>query len=166
MKRLLCLTLAFLMLIWLPACVSSGDTPVSFCYLRGDFTLGEIDSVLAYEQRDTAGRQDALDYLLGIYLNGPLDDKLVSPFPAGTHLVDYQMQGQTLVLEISREFFSLEGIRLTLEASCLAFTCFQLTDAETVQITCRNEIPIVLSRESMTLVDDSMSPDALTEPGA
>lgn len=155
MKRIFCLILALAVLVLLPACDDSGEEAVSFYYLRREFTMGQSDSVLASEPREFSGSRDTLDYLLGIYLNGPMDDNLISPFPEGTKLVQHRMEGDTLVLELSKEFSSLEGIRLTLAASCLATTCFHLTQAETVQITCGEDMPITLGRESLNLLDNS-----------
>lgn len=165
MKRILCLTLALALTACFFGCDSPGENAPSFCYLRMDYIPGQIDSVMAFEERDLSGHPQDIDYLLGVYLEGPLDDTLVSPFPDGTALVESIRENDTLTIELTKEFLTLDGIRLTLAASCLSSTCFHLTDVQTVQITCGDEMPVIINRDSLTLLDDSSTATEATQDG-
>lgn len=163
MKRILCLMLTLALTVCFFGCNSSDEHTAAFCYLRMEYIPGQIDSVMVFEKRDLSGHPQDIGYLLGIYLEGPMEDSLVSPFPVGTALVESIREKDTLTIELTKEFLALDGIRLTLAASCLASTCFRLTDVQTVQITCGDEAPVIINRDSLTLLDDS-STTAETPP--
>lgn len=165
MKRIACLMLTLTLTICFLGCDNSDADTISFCYLRGEYIPGQIDSVMVFEERDLSGHPQDIGYLLGIYLEGPLEDTLVSPFPDGTSLVEIIREKDTLTIELTKEFLTLDGIRLTLAASCLSSTCFHLTDVQTVQITCGDEAPVVISRDSLTLLDDSSTTTEMASDG-
>lgn len=161
MKNTLCLLLAAL-IFTLAGCGSSDGDSVSFCYLRGEFTYGAEDSVIVSEQREISSRSEDLNYLLNLYLAGPLEDAYRSPFPKGTRLQEISRDADTLHLWISEEFASLETVRMSLAGACLASTCFQLTDAAAVHIYSGepgSKPLIALTRESFTLLD-SLTPNS------
>lgn len=166
MKRLMCLILSLLLFAF-SGCQRQDDPSVCFYYLRSEYVYGVEDGVIASETRDIA-MQD-IGYLLELYLKGPQNETLVSPFPRNTRLISTHMQEGVLSLELSEEFTTLEDMDLTLAAGCIASTCFSLTDAQSVRITAvssRDEISIVLSRDSLTLVDDSMVSTEAAHPTA
>ena len=136
MKKFICLLLAALLCV--TGCDSSQDeTPgVLFYYLRKseDFVYGSADGVVTGEERDPSGYRNNLKYLITLYLQGPVDEKLQSPFPAGCKLVVLSQEEEELTLLLNSNFCTLKDMDLTLACVCLAKTCFSLTDAQRVRI--------------------------------
>ena len=78
------------------------------------------DSTVDSEQRTM--EVYTLQQLLDAYLAGPLSEDLASPFPAGTGLVSVDDGENGLELTMSGEFFTLQGVDLTIASCCLART--------------------------------------------
>lgn len=168
MKRLICMILIAVLLAVFPGCSEADGDSVSFYYLRTELSYGTEDGVIAPEARAVSGSHEDLTYLLRLYLEGPLTDMMTSPFPVGTQLISVELKEGTLLLELSGEFAALEGIDLTMAGACLASTCFALTDTEAVQITAgtsEDKTSITLSRNSLTLLDDSAASTEATDSG-
>lgn len=168
MKRLICMLLITALLAVFPGCSEADGDSVSFYYLRTELSYSTEDGVIAPEARAISGSREDLNYLLRLYLEGPLTDMMTSPFPVGTQLISVEQEDSSLLLELSGEFAALEGIDLTMAGACLASTCFALTDAEAVQITAgtpEDNISITLTRNSLTLLDDSAVGTEASEAG-
>lgn len=164
MKRILCLILAVALFGALVGChyKDGGEflEPVEFYYprLSEHFLYGAQDGVLASEMREASGHTDDLDYLIPMYLRGPQDEKLRSPFPEGCTLVDVRSGGNMLVVILSEEFTTLEGMELTLACAGLARTCFGLTDVQRIRIDSSSDsktFAITLEPDSILQLDDS-----------
>jgi len=116
MKRILCLMLAVLLVAGLLGChySDSGDIlePVEFFYPRksANFVYGSADGVITSEVREASGHMNDFPYLLSMYLRGPQDPALRSPFPAGCVLEEVRQEEDTLHVRLSEEFSSLEHI--------------------------------------------------------
>ena len=138
MKKMLCLLLSAVMLL-LPACGIGGQNNavmIPFYYLRDPdtFLYGSPDGVISFENRDISGHEAELNYLLMLYLKGPLDEGLESPFPDGSRLLQLIEKNGKLSITLNSSFATLKGMDLTLACVCLAKTCFSLTDAESIRI--------------------------------
>ena len=172
MKRTLCFLLALILL--LSGCsLSNGNVkdPVEFYYLR---TCGRpeenkvyfSEGPIASEIREASGRRDDLYYLLSMYMRGPLDPDLQSPFPAGSTVVKIWQEDQALHVVLNAIAANLEDLDLSLAVACLAQTCIALTDIEIVHIECRGIDNIVLFSTMVTdssfLLEDTVS--AFTTP--
>ena len=163
MKHLICLILTFLLLFF-SGCQREEDPSVQFFYRRAQYVYGSEDGVIASETRDISTRD--YGYLLRLYLKGPQNELLVSPFPANTRLISTHMDDGVLTVGLSEEFAALKNMDLSIAAACFASTCFDLTDAQTVRIIATStydEVSIVLSRESLTLIDSSAESSSATE---
>lgn len=164
MKRAFCITLVlFLLTLGCGCSFHDGiNTPVSFYYLRHaeDYTYGSPYGVIAPEQRECAGHEEDLLYLLTLYLRGPLDTQLYSPFPAQCRIVELYQENDKLHLTLNDAFSQLEALQQTLACACLAQTCFAISDATSVQIDAtapdgNSTVNITLSRDNLILEDDS-----------
>lgn len=112
--------------------------PVSCYYPRATFTYEGHDSVLLAEQKEASGHDSDLQYLMRMYLQGPVSAELLSPFPAGTQLLDVQIEEQTMILSLSREFLRLENSDLTLAGACLIKTAQGFADVNSLRILCKD----------------------------
>ncbi len=168
MKRILSALLCLLLMLPCLGC-SNGEKSILFYYTRAEFLYGTQDAVIAQEVREAPGHEDDLDYLLNLYLEGPLNQNFISPYPEGTAFQGFTYSDATMYVTLSQEFAQLEGMDHTIAAACMAYTCFQLTAAEKVVIKCNSEKygnrSITLTRESMVLFDDTTAPPSEGEKG-
>ena len=164
MKRFLCIMIAALLLYSLSGChySDSGDIlePVSFYYPRSsaNFVYGASDGVIAAEVREASGHTDDLTYLLSMYLYGPLNPDLRSPFPAECKLLDVYKRGDSLTIRLSPAFTTLENLELTTACAALAKTCQSISNAQYISIYSASEvktIAIALTADSLQFVDNS-----------
>lgn len=134
--------------------VPHDDDPITFYYLQSDFSYGLDADVIVSEVRESAGHRRELSYLMALYLMGPVEEEHLSPLPAGTRIFKTEVADSSVKLHLSDAALSLSPERYTLACACLALTCFDLTDAQTVTIICTDQ-SITMSRSSLTLRDDS-----------
>ena len=156
MKRSLCILLCGLFLIELCGCsvpLSGSGDPVSFYYRRADFQYHGADNVIVPEQREISGHGGDLHYLVSLYLVGPLDDSLVSPFPKETRLLEMQQTNTELFLTLSDSAAALSDSAFSLACTCLALTCLSFTNAEAVTISCEERV-MTITPDNLLLSDD------------
>lgn len=166
MKKWTILLLTLLILLSITGCRGQ-DEQFLYFYPRAEYTFGAPDAVIVSESREAPGHEDDLEYLLTMYLEGPLDASLVSPFPQGTSLEGFTYSDSTLYVTLNGVYARLDGMEHTIASACIAYTCFDLTAADTVVIKCSSEIygnkSVTLRRDSLLLTDDSTAPPE-TEP--
>ena len=164
MKRAICLMLVLLFLVSLSACYysESGDIlePVEFFYPRkpDHFVYGTEDGVLAAEVREGSGHIGDLYYLLSMYLRGPQDETLRSPFPEGCKLKDVRFEEDMLRIVLSAEFTTLENLDLTIACASLAKTSLSLSGTQRIQIysvSDKKTLNITMEQDDLLLTDYS-----------
>lgn len=173
MKRIIAL---LLMALILTGCAFSGTKmkePVSFYYLRSHSNDNSYDAffsegIIGSEEREASGHLDNLNYLLTIYFRGPLDPELTSPFPLGCRVLETQQENGCLTLLLNPILAENSDLDITIACACLAKTCMDLTDADTVQIESRDlENKLLFSRtftsDNWFLCDDNTTPVENTE---
>ena len=136
--------------------------PVSFYYRREDFQYHGTDNVIVPEQREISGHGGDLHYMISLYLVGPLDDSLVSPFPKGTRLLETQQNGMELLLTLSDSAAALSDSAFSLACTCLALTCMSFTNAETVTVSSEERV-MTITTDNLLLSDDSTGLTETTE---
>ena len=165
MKRIICAVLTAILLLALSACYGGIKEPVTFYFPRRmnteeEFTVVVENGVLGSEVREASGHADDLRYLLSLYLRGPVDDNLKSPFPAETALLNIHTEESALIVTLNSAFTALEDMELTVACACVARTCFDLCDAESEQILAYtsgddNDVDMNFSRDSLLMADES-----------
>lgn len=164
MKRLLCLLLAAALLLSATACRTERENSldaVGFYYraTKVDYTID--NSPIAMELREIADSDQALDVMLQLYFNGPLDNAFHSPFPKNLTLNRYWWEGNTLVLELSDVFAALSGVDLTMACACITLTCLELTNADKVRFCVADQLlngqaALEFGQEDLLLYDNSL----------
>lgn len=154
MKRMICVLLILCALIPLSGCGSENET-ARFHYRRVRFEYGTAaqDSVIASENRNITGHRNEISYLISLYLAGPLDESLSSPFPQDIRLYRAYQTDSTLFIELSDVGEDFGSAQFSLACACLSLTCMELTDAEEVNIL-SGERSVTLQRDSLILYDD------------
>lgn len=173
MKKAISLLAALCLLLCLAGCSaedSGWKATVSFFYRResSELQTHPAGGVIVPEEREISGRSDDLFYLLSLYLRGPLDDGLVSPFPAGCRLVGINRNETTLHVILDENFAALKDMALTTACACLAKTCMSLADVEQVHIEAaaadgKTTVNLLLDGSSL-LLDDTVTKPSETHP--
>lgn len=160
MKRLLCTLLAALCaLSALTACGKKSSSPVVFYYLDSAFQDNMVCPI-ASEEREVAGHQEDLRYLLSFYLMGPIDSGLRSALPRGTLLYTVSQEDSRLTIEISNTTALLSDAEFSLACACLSMTCMGLTQAEEVTVVSGSR-SLTLSQSNL-LLTDTVTPEETT----
>lgn len=156
MKRNILILLILCLLFSLWGCHSEQEHSAQFYYLRTAESIryGQPDALVAPVNREISDQNAGLEYILQLYLDGPSGENYRNPFPQGTYLLSTIQNEDTLILVLSREFSTLEGIRLTLAEACLAATCSRLTGTQQFQVRSGDRI-YDFSIDEFTFLDNS-----------
>lgn len=79
--------------------------------------------------------QETAEAMVSLLLDGPQDESLVSPFPAGTGLQSVTVEGSHAVVDLTKAYSTLSGVALTMADYCVTLTLTQLPEIQTVSIT-------------------------------
>jgi len=152
MKRIIC---SILMLnLFLSGCSVLGERikdPVVFYYVREEYQQ-DMDSVIGSEIREASGHRNDLSYLLALYTMGPSKETLRSPLPKGTTITTLGNDQDEMLLELSDASQKLTDAEYTLAAACLARTCWELTDTETITVVCGDRT-VSITKANLLLLD-------------
>lgn len=165
MKRILCIVLTVCILLSAASCKLTKaeiKDPVSFYYRRTDMQYHSSENVIVAEEREIAGHTGDIHYVLSLYLLGPLDEKLSSPFPKGTRLFGMTNRDNHLELILSDMDETLDEIQFTLASACLALTCLEFTGCDQVTIK-SGQRNITLNSDSLLLYDTVIQTPSITE---
>jgi len=163
MRHVFILLLTIAILLSLCACTAQEES-LSFFYLRSEFLSGTAEGVIAAEPREVTGER-GLNYTLRLYLEGPVSEQYLSPYPTGLRLLGTKQEQNVLQVYLSEEFSILKDIDLAIACACLANTCFDLTDTQQIQIITRSpkgDQMITVDEESFQFADDIV-PSVTTE---
>ena len=155
MRRLVCFLITAVILLSLFGCSSVKMDSVSFYYCRRSdaYQYFKPDAVITSEERDLTGHDNDLHYLIALYLAGPLEETLVSPFPKNTRLVDVSFNNNHVALELTNLSGSLSDSEFSLAVACLAQTCMDFTGCGSVTI--KSDIrKTTITSDNVVLYDD------------
>lgn len=165
MKKIICILILPLLMSLSGCNLLQGNVkePVIFYYPRQEIICGQEDGVISKEIREASGHTDDLEYLIAVYLQGPMAKNLKNPFPAGTKLVSILQKDDCLYLVLNEAISQVKNIDLSTLGVCLAKTCFELTDFSSIHIDSTplsdgNAISITIHRDKMILIDDTPLP--------
>lgn len=156
---------ALIMLVILLAGCSLPKHPgnkVAFYYSRAEYDYGKENAVIISEQRDIAGHEGDLNYILSLYLMGPLDEELTAVFPITTRLVGITQDNNTLAVHLTPIAKSLSDGEFSLACSSLTMTCMELTDCITVTVICGDR-SVTLTTSDLLLVDNPIPNETQSE---
>ena len=95
---------------------------------------GDTGSALGREYRSLP-EEDRIEALLSLLFAGPETPELTSPFPQGTGLKEWSLEGETAMIDLSEAYGGLSGADLTLADGCIVLTLCQLSEVERVYLT-------------------------------
>ena len=129
------------------------EKPVTFYYCSAVYQYESGDSAIVAEIRESAGCS-TLEEIMQLYLAGPDNVELVSPFPNGLRLISHHQEGETLYLLFSEELSQLSNLSLSMACGCITMTCLTLTDA--TQVTIEANESLLDGQKSITMERDSL----------
>ena len=158
MKKCLSLILVLVLMLGLIGCKK--QQTFSFYYPRTEILYGVNDGVIAPEERKVEVSDPSLDFLLKLYLEGPVSQDLRTPFPKGTALTGLKFQEDSIYVLLSPSFNLLEDLNYVIACACIASTCFALTGANSVTVA-TGQTEMTLTREALYQSDYTagLSPD-------
>lgn len=159
MKRYSISILIVLLLFSFCGCKQKGTDfvePVTFYYCN-DIVSNEISSndfynVFVGETHEGAGYINNLQALLALYLQGPADEALITPFPDDLQILSIHEENLHIALIVSNDFASLTGLDLTIACTCLSMTVMELTGCNSVLISA--ESTLLDENDSITMTRD------------
>lgn len=160
MKKTTVCILLLVLFLSLTGCHNDLNEPANFYYPRqtDNIQFGVANGLVTVEQRELTGHTGDLQYILSLYLLGPLDTGLYSPFPEGTVLETILLEEGVLTVSLSEDFSQLSGMELTIACACLSSTCFDLADAAQIVILSPKtelypQVEVTMERNCLTLLD-------------
>ncbi len=106
----------------------------TFYYQMAEVQFQTPDGALGGEVREMDVDTMELEELLALYLQGPISDDYVSPFPASLSVEEFQLQNGVLSLTFSDSFSQLTGVRLSVATACITKTFLQLDTVDAILI--------------------------------
>ena len=106
MKKCLSLILVLVLMLGLIGCKK--QQTFSFYYPRTEILYSVNDGAIAPEERKVEVSDPSLDFLLKLYLEGPVSQDLRTPFPKGTALTGLKFQEDSIYVLLSPSFNLLE----------------------------------------------------------
>lgn len=153
------LALLCALLLLLTACSPAEGPDADGAAYAVYFTASSLGgAALISEERRFPANSSLTEGLLDALLSGPAGEGLVSPIPAGTRLLSWQLDGEgVLSLDLSEQYGSLAGVDLTLADYAIALTLCQLPAVEAVSITVEGEAVAFRSHQLLRAADVILS---------
>ena len=151
MKRIFCLILCGLLVLSGCSFTNTEENLTAFYYCRTDYVYGDSYGMVAPELREVSANSTDLKNILSLYLVGPLDEGLTSPFQ-GFRLVSVSMKENHLLIELSGSEDAMTDARFSLACACMTVTCLELTEAKQVTIHCGDR-SVTMHRDNLLLLD-------------
>lgn len=158
MKRIICLIIVIAITVLFCSCGLKTETlkdPVIFYYRNTKTEFGTQAELIVENRRDVKGHAQDFAYLIDLYLKGPTTYDCVSPFPAGTTMEDFSINGTEAHIVLTPHIATLSGSELMVACACLTKTVLEMTGVESVQI--RSSNGKLNGKESITLTADSFA---------
>ena len=155
---ILCCILAAAGLIYLTMPRETLDNTVTFYYARTEFAYGTPYGAIGSEQREVGGHENDLNYLLALYLEGPLDKSLRSPLPGKSYvrILDLSQRGDALHIQLSDLSSVMTDSQFTLACACLTKTCLGIHNVQAVQVT-SGDRTVRMNPANLQFYDESTS---------
>ena len=158
MRKLIAMIMAVLLFFTGCGRVQSGEVSpqnveLRFYYPVADLTQTGIDVAIQSEPRKE--QVYTLEEMLSVYFKGPVSDSLLSPFPAGSEVLNITEEEGELILELSGEYFTLSGVELSLAACCLVNTVCEYASVDGITVVDDMErVRLSLNPDNYLLTDE------------
>lgn len=162
MRRVIVLLLCLTILTGCGSSQKEMEQPVKFYYCYRDAQSGSYGTetgALGVEIRDLGAAPRTAQEILAMYLQGPSDDTLISPFPQSVAVEQAALQNGVLTVTLSEDARVLSGIDRTAAVACLTQTMTQFSDITSVRFSVGGSF---WNTGRFLLLDDTATSDAVT----
>lgn len=128
------------------------EDAVRFYYVRSSYSYYNDAPVIIAEYRDIAVHRQDLQYLLSLYLMGPVGESAVCPFPKNTRLIGLSADGGKLTLDLTDTTRTLSDSAYSLACACISRTAMELTEVESVTVVSGSR-SLTTERDGIMLTD-------------
>ena len=131
---------------------------VTFYYVRSEFAYGTEYGAIGSELREVGGHEEDLNYLLALYLEGPLSAGLRSPLPgkASVQILDLSQKGDALHIRLSDLSSVMTDSQFSIACACLTKTCLGIHHVQAVQIESGDRV-VRMNPANLQFYDESTS---------
>lgn len=162
MKRFVIVMILLALVIGMSGCMQKNEdfvNPVSFYYCNDISSKDDFEHVFVPELREGAGYWDNKPALLSLYLTGPENEDLVTPFPAGLSIISVQHDNGQVRVVLSDQFADLTGLDLSIACTCLGMTVLELYGCDCVEISAEHkplgeQKSIIITADMVVLADN------------
>lgn len=160
MKKIIPIVLAILIMCCTGCKMNKTEfsSPVVFYYCVDKLDHTPHSSVIQSEERTVDCPPNDYKAIMQLYLEGPTQRGMYSPFPKGLTVTELLIDGETTYITFSTNLSYLTGVDLTLACVCIATTCFGLTRTQNVDISAERGLldnaPSVFISSGSTLMSD------------
>ena len=164
MKRIILILMILVLSISLYGCGQQTEQeiviPVIFYYHNNLDSKDNFEDVFVLEVREGSHFQNDTLALLNNYFAGPVSEGCVNPFPTGLQAISFEQNENTARIILSDQIAKLSAIDLTMAASCLSLTVFELTPCNTITISAENSLianqtALVITKDSLLFTDNA-----------
>ena len=156
MKRIICVFLVLTLALLACGCAKNDNIriPVNFYYCTDPINYNSAEGVVSCEIRDATGYENNNVDLLSLYMQGPISDGFLSPFPANSQIIGISQTDDSVDISLTESFFQLTGSDQTLALTCLSLTVMDLYRCDNVQIRSEDGTCVELHRQDFLFLDD------------
>ena len=153
MKKCILAFLAAIILL-LAGCSSGQRDGTLFYYCRDpeQYRYFEEDGVIHPESRDLMNHRNDLRYMVSLYLAGPMEEGVASPFTKATKLISAELREDVVYIELSGHNKILTDSEFSLACACLTLTCMDYMPCQAVSIT-SGDRNITMDAQSILIYD-------------
>ena len=142
------------LLLILSGCGSTQREGTLFYYCRDpeQYRYFEEDGVIHPETRDLMNHRNDIRYMVSLYLAGPMEEGVVSPFTKATKLISAELRDDTIHIELSGHNNILTDPEFSLACACLTLSCMDYMPCNAVTIV-SGDRSITMDAQSILLYD-------------
>ena len=165
MKRMITWMLLAAFALQLAGCYSASEDDAAgatFYYVRSAYQYHSGENVVVGEVRTSGAETSDIAQLVELYLNGPVTEGLVCPFPKDTQLISLLDHTGLLEMTLSDTVSALSDAQFSLACVCLGKTVLENTDIILVTFI-SGERSMTVSRDNYLTTDDVGTNEATKE---
>lgn len=110
------------------------DNHITFYYVQAQEENTPTSTVVIPVSQISSPNSISPETIINKYLEGPDDSSLLNFYPNGTHLLEIEDNGKTMIITLSKECAALSPLDITISGSCMAMTLFPYIEAEKITI--------------------------------
>lgn len=134
--------------------VKTANETAEFYYVQAAYQT-DLGNPIAAEWKEITGHSGDLAYLVQLYLVGPSQDTLVSPFPRSCQFLSASKTDYGIQIKLSDTELTMTDAAFTLGCACLTLTFLGIAQVQAVTVISGNR-KVTMDRSTLTLYDSGV----------